>query len=101
MYGLKPKPPYTKQCMDTAMPGKDRDDESGRYVTSYSDDDFVEVVEEYGPDVGTQTIADEVGCDRDTAYRRLRELEEQNLVSSRKVGMARLWSCLEEASSES
>ena len=74
------------------MPGKDRDDHSGKYTTTYTDDDFLRVVKELGPQIGTQAVADEVGCTRDTAYRRLRELENKGKIVSRKVGMARLWS---------
>lgn len=74
------------------MPGKDRDEGSGKYTTTYTDDDFLRVIEEAGPQVGTQAVADKVGCTRDTAYRRLCELEEEDEIESRKVGMARLWS---------
>jgi GTP-sensing pleiotropic transcriptional regulator CodY len=72
------------------MTGKDRDD-SGKYTTSYSDEAFLTAVGDLGPAVGTQAVADEVGCDRDTAYRRLSTLEENGALTSRKVGMARLW----------
>lgn len=72
------------------MPGKDRD-ASGKYTTSYLDDEFLAAVDELGPEVGTQAIAEEVGCNRDTAYRRLRSLEDSGELQSRKVGMARLW----------
>lgn len=78
--------------MGVVVPGEDRDDESGRFETSYSDDDFRAAVETLGPGVGTADIADMVGCGRDTAYRRLRGLEDDGEVESRKVGMARLWS---------
>lgn len=74
------------------MPGKDRDEDSGEYVATYSDEAFLSAVERLGPDVGTQAVTDEVGCDRDTAYRRLRALEKDGELESRKVGMARLWS---------
>jgi hypothetical protein len=89
---IAPKHPYTVAHMDGLMPGKDRDEESGEYVTTYSDERFLQAVDTLGPDVGTQAIADEVGCDRDTAYRRLRALEADGELESRKVGMARLWS---------
>lgn len=72
------------------MPGKDRD-ASGKYTTSYPDEAFLAAVHELGPAVGTQAVAEEVGCNRDTAYRRLRSLEESGELQSRKVGMARLW----------
>jgi len=74
------------------MPGKDRDEGSGKYTMTYTDGDFLRAVEEAGPQVGTQAVADEVGCTRDTAYRRLCELEDESKLESRKVGMARLWS---------
>jgi len=74
------------------MPGKDRDEGSGKYTTTYTDEDFLRAVEQAGPQIGTQAVADEVGCTRDTAYRRLCELEDDGEVVSRKVGMARLWS---------
>ena len=74
------------------MPGKDRDDGSGKYTTTYTDGDFLRVIKEFGPQVGTQAVADEVSCTRDTAYRRLCELEEEDEIESQKVGMARLWS---------
>jgi hypothetical protein len=78
--------------MVVMMPGRDRDENSGEYVTTYSDREFVRAVKTAGPDAGTQVVADAVGCDRDTAYRRLRALEEGGRLDSRKVGMARLWS---------
>ena len=74
------------------MTGIDRDDESGQYTETYPREDFLTALEEHGPDVGTQEIANQVGCNRDTAYRRLRRLEKQDLVKSRKIGMVRLWS---------
>ena len=77
------------------MPGKDRDSESGRYTTSYPEDDFIQAVRELGPAVGTQKVATKVGCSRDTAYRTLRDLEAKGEVASRKVGMVRLWSVTE------
>lgn len=72
------------------MPGEDRDN-SGKYVTTYTDEAFLRAVQKLGPNAGTQAVADEVGCDRDTAYRRLRSLEDADKLESRKVGMARLW----------
>jgi|APHM01.1.fsa_nt_gi hypothetical protein len=81
--------------MDAQMPGKDRDESTGEYTTTYPDEDFIAAVNELGPAAGTQDIADTVGCDRDTAYRRLRELEDADRLDSRKVGMARLWSSAE------
>jgi GTP-sensing pleiotropic transcriptional regulator CodY len=76
--------------MDEMMSEKGRD-ETGKYSQQYSSESFLKAVRELGPAVGTQDVAEAVGCDRDTAYRRLRTLEEDGEIESRKVGMARLW----------
>jgi len=45
----------------------------------------------YAPAVGTQDIADEVGVARQTAERRLWQLEDDGLVETEKIGQARIW----------
>jgi GTP-sensing pleiotropic transcriptional regulator CodY len=45
---------------------------------------------------GTGDVADHVGCAHDTAYKRLREMEGEGLVASRKVGNTLLWTSSEE-----
>lgn len=67
-------------------------DGSGRFLAHYQTDAFVQAVEEHGPAVGTQEIADEIGCTRDTAYGRLMDLADDGVVETRKVGFSRLWS---------
>lgn len=74
------------------MPGKDREEESGKYTTSYPDSDFLDAIREYGGMAGTSEIAQNVGCTRRTAYTRLQSLEEEGQVSNRKVGNSLLWS---------
>ena len=74
------------------MPGKDREEESGKYTTSYPDSDFLDVIRELDGMAGTSEIAENVGCTRRTAYARLQSLEEEGQVSSRKVGNSLLWS---------
>ncbi len=39
----------------------------------------------------TQDVADWVGCAYETAYKKLRSLEEERQIESRKVANARLW----------
>lgn len=73
------------------MPGKDREEESGKYTTSYPDSDFLDAIREQGGMAGTSEIAQNVGCTRRTAYTRLQSLEEEQ-VSNRKVGNSLLWS---------
>ena len=45
----------------------------------------------YAPVVGTQDIADEVDVARQTASRRLDQLEDDGLVETDKIGRSRIW----------
>ena len=80
----------TIQAMD--VPGKDRDEDSGRYTDSYPDSAFVDAIQSVGGMGGTSEIAEEVGCTRRTAYTRLKALEDGQQVSSRQVGNSLVWS---------
>ena len=73
------------------MPGKDRDEESGKYSTSYPDSDFLDAIQQYNGMAGTAEIAETVGCTRRTAYTRLKSLENEGQVNSRKVGNSLIW----------
>ena len=77
------------------MPGKDREEESGRYTTSYTDSEFIEALQHLEGMAGTSDIAEEIGCTQRTAYTRLKSLEDQNMIESRKVGSSLLWSLSE------
>ncbi len=74
------------------MPGKDREEESGKYTTTYPDSDFTDAIQELGGMAGTSEVAETVGCTRRTAYTRLKTLESEGQVSSKKVGNTLLWS---------
>ena len=74
------------------VPGKDRDEESGKYSTSYPDSDFLDAIQQHNGMAGTAEIAENVGCTRRTAYTRLNSLESDGQVSSRKVGNSLIWS---------
>lgn len=71
------------------MPGADRNDE-GKYSDTYADADFVEAVHSIEGG-GTTDVAEEVGCDRRTAYLRLQELEDKGELTSKKIGNALYW----------
>ena len=72
------------------IPYDQRDTESGKFTQKYTDEVFIEGVATLGGD-GTQNIADEVDCDYDITYKRLRELEDDGVVTSRKIGNTRFW----------
>lgn len=74
----------------------ERDDETGRYTANNTTEDFIHAIEELGGAAGTQEIADEVGCEYTTAYSKLRKMEDDGSIDSRKVANARLWSVAEE-----
>ncbi|WP_344982447.1 hypothetical protein, partial [Streptosporangium fragile] len=40
---------------------------------------------------GTQEITEEVGCEYRTAYGKLTDMEQEGVITSRKVGNANLW----------
>ena len=69
----------------------DRDEETGRYTGEYSDEDFLNAIGSEGGMAGTGEIADQVGCAHDTAYKRLKRMENEGLLTSQKVGNTLLW----------
>jgi len=75
------------------MPGANRDDESGRYTETYPPEAFVEAIEAEGGMAGTQAVARRVGCSYETAYKKLRSLEDAGKVDHRQApaGNAVLW----------
>lgn len=70
----------------------DRDEETGLYTGEYDQDDFLVAIRESEGPAGTGEIADSVGCSHDTAYKRLKTLEEEGIIVSQKVGNTLVWS---------
>jgi len=50
--------------------------------------------------IGTQDVADALGCVYDTAYKRLRKLEDEGRVESQKVANTRIWDLADDADNE-
>lgn len=73
------------------MPNDTRNENTGRYIAKYADENIIEAIEELGGSAGTQEVAEMVECPYNTAYTKLRKLEESGQVRSRKVANARLW----------
>lgn len=71
--------------------GRKRDDESGKYTTAYTDEDFIEAIKSEDGLAGTTAIAEIVGCTQRQALNRLKELEKQEKVVSKDVGRALVW----------
>ena len=74
------------------MPERNRDSDTGQYTNKYTSAEFIRAIRDLGGAAGTQEIADVVGCNYNTAYSKLRQLEDGGEVESRKVANARLWS---------
>ena len=73
------------------MVGKDRNEKSGRYTDTYSAEAMLDAIQEVGGLAGTSEVAEAVGCARDTAYKKLKKMEEEGQVGSRKVGGSLVW----------
>lgn len=69
--------------------GRKREDD-GAYSSEYSDEDFLAVVRELQP-ATTGQVAEEVGCHRSTALRRLRALADRGEIRGRSVGTTTVW----------
>lgn len=72
-----------------AMPK--RNEESGRYTDEYPREEFLDALRTLDGTGGTSEIAGEVGCIRETAYKKLRAMRDDGLVNSRDVGGSLLW----------
>lgn len=74
---------------------KDRDEESGQYTETVGDDELVAFLSEQGG-AGTSEVAAAFDYKQPTAYRRLKQLEDDGRVSSRKIGGSLLWEAADE-----
>ena len=73
------------------MPGAERDDDSGQYTETYPPEEFLAAIADADGMAGTQDVADSVGCSYETAYKKLRGLEDEDTIESQKVANARAW----------
>lgn len=72
------------------MDDEDRDPDTGRYTTRFTDEELLETVSEQEP-VGTTFIADEFDCSQPAAYKRLKALEDADDLQSKMIGGNRVW----------
>lgn len=69
---------------------RDRDEYSGRFTREYSVNQFKEVVDN-SEGISTKEVAEKVGCSRDLAYRRLRELKQEDQIEAELIGGSYRW----------
>jgi CTP-dependent riboflavin kinase len=74
------------------MPYDERNAETGQFVSTYPREAFVDALREIGGEATTQEVRDRVGCAYQTAYARLKELNDEGRLRKRKVGSVNLWS---------
>jgi hypothetical protein len=68
----------------------DKHGEDGKFTATYDPDEFVTAVD--APDLPTTAdVAERVDCPHRTALHHLNKLEDQDRVSSRKIGPAKVW----------
>ena len=72
------------------MSDRPRDSDSQQFQQEYTDDDFLEAVEQLELPTA-KDVADEIGCAKSTAADRLGALEESGDVTSSEVGQAKVW----------
>ena len=70
--------------------GYDTRDETGRFAAKYDEQDILAAVRENEP-AATSEVADVVGFARQNADYRLRRLEDEGKVRSKKVGPTLVW----------
>lgn len=75
---------------------RERDEETGRYSESYNQEDFISAILEADGMMSTGDIARTIGCNHDTAYKRLQRMEIENIVKSEKIGNTLVWRIPEE-----
>lgn len=70
--------------------------DGGRFRPKHDDPEYVRAVAEREP-AGTKEVADAVGVTRQNADRRLRSLEDDGRLTSKKIGNTLVWSAVDEA----
>lgn len=74
----------------------DRDDETGQYNEDYADREFIEALRAEDGMTATSTVADAVGCDHDTARRRLDKLAAKGVVERLQPSRSIFWRLADE-----
>lgn len=86
-YGAKVKSPW---CVAPTVSENDRD-ERGHFQPEHGDQEYLTAVAEHEP-AGTKEVAEAVGVTRQNADQRLRRLEDEGKVTSKKIGNSLAWS---------
>lgn len=69
----------------------ERDDTTGRYIDEYSRESFIEAIQALDGFATTSEVATHVDCIRETAYKKLKRMEQNGEVHSRASDGTLLW----------
>ena len=77
--------------MPQLVPSRKRDEDSGRFEEEYSPEEVIAAIQKHSGEAGTPDIAEEIGSSHGTARYKLRVMEEQGYVESRKISGVYIW----------
>jgi len=81
-------------CPEHEVTNMPRDEQSGTFTERYTDEDFLQAVEQHAP-ASTSEVAEEVGCTRRNAGVRLKKLAEAGMVNRKKIAATQVWTLAE------
>ena len=79
------------------MPHDERNEDSGKFTPKYQDSEFTDAVADLSDHPTTSDVAREVGCDHDTARRRLNRLADDGRVDRTMIAATIVWSVVEDS----
>lgn len=69
---------------------REKDEDTGKFTTQYDREDFLTALEQEDF-LSTNDVAEIVGCTQNLAYRRLKQLENEEEVQSKEIGRSLAW----------
>jgi len=73
------------------MAERDRDEASGKFTEEYPREAFIRAIRDASGMASTSDVAGSVGCIRETAYKKLKQMESDGEVNGRKFGNSLVW----------
>lgn len=82
------------------MADRERDENTGQFTDKYPREEVLRVIEDRSGTAATSEIADALDADRNAIYKKLRIMEDEGQIESRKAGGIRVWSVTTESTDE-
>ncbi|WP_458211019.1 transcriptional regulator [Haladaptatus sp. NG-SE-30] len=77
------------------MPYDERDTESGRFTPTFTDEQFLDAVDDLDTPT-TNNVAEAIGCKYRTAYARLTSLDDEGRVTRHEIGNTLVWEVVDD-----